>query len=139
MKFLMTAALVSLVSLSAFASPQNQMVRFDGETHIIKLTGRFATVTRENKSEDDKVEIRRCGKQFSVLLLNDPIVVSLTSPESGEKIDVVVQYLRTWGEMNVKELESGFVEVTGVIGEETLGLCSPGMAIFDSRYYPLAK
>jgi hypothetical protein len=116
-----------------------QLEHFEGETRIVKLFGRFATVTRENKSEDDEEEIRRCGKEYAVLLLDKPIVVSLTSPESGKKVEIVVQYLRTWGSLDIKELESEFVEVTGVIGQETMGLCSPGLAIEQSSFYPEAK
>lgn len=113
--------------------------RVEGETQVVKLKGKFATVLRSNRTADDKEEIKKCGKSYTVFLLDKPIRVSLTSMEGDEKTEVVVQHLRTWGNVEVEVLEGETVEVKGVIGEEALGLCSPGLAIEEVSFYPNAK
>ena len=132
-KLLFTMALSTL----AFSAIASELIH--AESQIVTLEGTFAKVQRSNKTNDDRAEIKRCGSSYSVLLLDKPIQISIPSQESEVRTEVTVQYIRTWGNVDTKATEGNRVQVRGVIGEELLGLCSPGLAIQESSFYPDAK
>ncbi len=117
----------------------NTLPLIQGETKIVSLQGKLATVERSSETLDDQETIQKCGATYSVLILDKPVRISLIDAQTDREVETVVQHFRIWGSPEVKAVNGAQVEIRGVVGYAITGLCSPGLAIQESSFYPLAE
>ncbi|MFM6929323.1 MAG: hypothetical protein ACKOX6_12725 [Bdellovibrio sp.] len=105
--FFTTNAFAKMVAISEGAS--------------VRLKGTIAAMYRPNTNGDEAEVIKKCGKSYTALVLNEPVKMEVTDLESGAKS--AVQIYRFAIHQGTK-ISKGLDAVSGVIQEDLAGSCN---------------